>query len=94
MATITKGAVTGTGYTSAISPRANHNQFQAVLQVNVGTTATYTVEFSCDGTNYFSHPEGIAQSASGIFTFDYPVTLVRINVTAVTGTLSYALLEA
>ena len=83
MATITKGSVTGTGYTSAINPRANHVPFQAVLQVNVGTTATYTVEFSCDGTNYLSHPEGIAQSASGIFTFAYPVSAVRVNVSAI-----------
>ena len=88
-----RDSYTTTGIKAAILAAGNNTPYQAVLQVTVGTSATYDVEFTCDGINWLKHPDGLNQTASGVFTFAYPITATRLNIAAVTGTVSIGFLE-
>jgi hypothetical protein len=66
----------------------------ATLQVSITGTASYTVEFTCDGSTWLTHPDSLtAQTVSDVFTFAFPVARVRVNPSALTGTLLVTLLE-
>ena len=94
MATIVgRQSHTTTGTKAGIEAKGCRTPFQAVLQVTVGTSATYDVEYTCDGNNWLVHPDGNDQTASAVFTFAYPITATRLVIAAISGALTAVLVE-
>jgi hypothetical protein len=78
--------------------------FNVALGVTVTGTVTYTVQYTFDNVyatgyspasgNWVDHPSLTAQTATKDSNIAYPVTAVRLNVTAGTGTVRLAIIQA
>jgi len=86
-------SVTGVAASSSIKV-LNHNPVHIGFGVVVSGTVTYTVQHTFDGTNWFDHEfvAGLSANADGNYAF--PVSDIRLNVTAGTGTATLSLIQA
>lgn len=85
---------TGTGQSDSY----NVTQHDAV-EFNIGFgavvtgTATYTVQHTYDGTNWFDHPTVAGSTANDDGSYQFPVVSIRVNVTAGTGTVDLTIVS-
>lgn len=90
---------TGTGASSALVMNTNTNPFNVGFGVILSGIATYTVQHTFDDpavgfTTWFDHPTLAAQIASADGNYAFPVTGIRVNVTAGAGTATLKLIQA
>lgn len=87
-------SVTGVAASSAIKV-LNHNPVHIGFGVIVSGTVTYTVQHSFDGgTNWFDHEFVVGQTVAADGNYAYPVSDIRLNVTAGTGTATLTTIQA
>ena len=60
----------------------------------ISGTATYSVQHSFDGTNWFNHStvNNVVANSDGNYAF--PVLYLRLNVTASTGSVTWTVIQA
>jgi archaellum component FlaF (FlaF/FlaG flagellin family) len=93
---------TGTGTTSVfpVNWRGGAGGFQIGLGVTVSGSATYTIEHCFDNIlagatpTFYSHSTLVAQTANKDGNYAFPITGIRINVTAGTGTVNLTIVPA
>lgn len=95
---------TGTGQTNVYVPDVNKNPFNIGLGVTVSGTVTYTVQHTFDdvfasgfdpsSATWFDHPTLAADTANADGNYAYPVTGIRVSVTAGTGTATLTIIQA
>ena len=90
---------TGTGSSSALVMNTNVSPFNVGFGVTVTGTVTYTVQHTFDDpgvgfTTWFSHPSVVDQTANDDGNYAFPVTGVKVLVTAGTGTATLNLVQA
>jgi hypothetical protein len=90
---------TGTGASSALVMNTNTNPFNVGFCVIVADTVTYTVQHTFDDpsgtlTNWFPHPSIAAKSDNQDGNYAFPVTAIRVNVTAGGGTATLKVVQA
>ena len=92
---------TTTGVKSSLNMDPSICPFNASLAVFVGTTATYKIQYSLDpietadaSSRWFDDANLPASTTvSGVTNYMFPVTKVRIDISAVTGTLELKTLQ-
>jgi hypothetical protein len=97
-------ALTGVGVSRACPPNQYVTPFNVALSVRVVGTVTYSVEYTFDDVfakgyvpssgNWTAHPSLTAQTATKDSNIAYPVTGIRLNVTAGTGTAVLTIIQA
>lgn len=90
---------TGTGSTSALVMNTNTNPFNVGFGVVVDGVVTYTVEHTFDNpavgfTDWFPHPTISSQIADADGNYAFPVTGIRLTVTAGGGSATLKLVQA
>lgn len=90
---------TGVGSSSALVMNTNISPFNVGFGVVVTGTVTYSVQHTFDDpavgfTTWFSHPTVANQSANADGNYAFPVTGIKVLVTAGTGTATMNLVEA
>lgn len=90
---------TDTGSSSALVMNTNINPFNVGFGVIVTGTVTYTVQHTFDDpavgfTTWFSHPTVVDQEANDDGNYAFPVTGIKLLVTAGTGTATLKLVQA
>ena len=86
-------AHTGTGQSGSIKP-FSRNPFNIGFGVVVSGTVTYTVEHSFNGVDFFDHEFVVAQTSDADGNYAFPVSTIRINVTAGSGTATLTSIQA
>ena len=97
-------SVTGTGVSAPIALDHYISPFNIGFGAVVSSTATFSVQHTFDdifsptyvpasGT-WFNHPNFTSATATGDGNYAFPVTAVRLNVTASTGSVSLTLIQA
>lgn len=96
--------ITGTGTSNVMVPDQYISPFNVSLGATVTGTATYTVQYTFDNVfdnaynpatgNWVDHPSLTAQTATKDSNIAYPVSGVRLNVTAGTGTVRLVITQA
>jgi hypothetical protein len=96
--------VTGVAASAAIPLDRKINPFWVGIYVRLSATATYNVEGTLDDIyaagwteasgNWFSLPGFNALTVATANLLDFPVTAIRLNVTASTGTATLQALQA
>jgi hypothetical protein len=97
-------SVTGTGVSAPIALDHYISPFNIGFGAVVSATATFSVQHTFDdifsatyvpasGT-WFNHPNFTSATATGDGNYAFPVTAVRLNVTASTGSVSLTLIQA
>ena len=94
--TVTK---TGTGSSSALVMNTNQTPFNVGFGVIVSGTVTYTIQHTFDDpgvgfTTWFSHPTVVDETTNQDGNYAFPVTGVKVLVTAGTGTAALNLIQA
>lgn len=87
-------AQTGTGNTTAILLDNYIAPFSVGFGVVVSGTVTYTVQHTFDGTNWYNHPTVAAQTTNQDGNYAFPVTGIRLNVSAGGGTATLTAIQA
>lgn len=97
-------SVTGVGVSNVCPPNQYVTPFNIALNVLVTGTVTYTVQYTFDDVfaagylpasgNWTAHPNLTAQTATKDSNIAYPVTGVRLNVTAGTGNAVLTIIQA
>lgn len=97
-------SVTGVGVSRVVVPDGFENPFNVALSVLVTGTVTYSVQYTFDLTmadgfvpasaNWTNHPSLTAQTATKDANIAYPVTGIRLNITAGTGTALLTIIQA
>ena len=90
---------TGVGSSSALVMNTNISPFNVGFGVVVTGTVTYSVQHTFDDpavgfTTWFSHPTVANQTANADGNYAFPVTGIKVLVTAGTGTATMNLVEA
>lgn len=90
---------TGTGASAPVVMDINKNPFAVGLGVVVTGTVTYSVQHSFDDphvafTNWFEHVTLTSQTTTKDSNYAFPVTGVRVNVSAGSGTAALTVLQA
>lgn len=92
---------TGTGTTSWIPLDLYKTSFSVSVAVVVSGTVTYSIQHTFDDvydSNVtpvpFDHDSVTSESSNAFGTYDYPVTAVRINVSAGSGTAEGTIIQA
>lgn len=99
---LTKISQTGVGTTNTfpVNWRGGSGGFSIGLGAKVTGTATYTVEHCYDDVlggetpTWYSHPVLVGQTANKDSSYTTPITAMRINVTAGTGTVVLSIVPA
>ena len=96
--------VTGIGNSNVMAPDTYISPFNVALNVTVTGTITYTVQYTFDNVfangyssasgNWISHPSLSAQTASKDSNIAYPVTGIRLNTSAGTGSATLTIIQA
>ena len=104
MAKPTSQTVAGVGTSPPVPLDRKINPFWVGVYAKISATATYNVEGTLDDiyasgwsaatANWFSLPNFNALSASHADLLDFPVTAIRLNVTASTGNVTLQTLQA
>ncbi len=79
----------GVSASSAITPEGSKIALGAVVQ----GTATYTVQFTLDGTNWYDHATMAGKTANAFDSITFPVAGVRVNQTVGTGSVTLTALS-
>lgn len=92
-------AKTGTGSSSAIVMNTNATPFNVGFGVITDGTVTYTVQHTFDDpasgfTTWFDHPTIFDQTDNQDGNYAFPVTGIRVTVTAGGGTATLKLIQA
>ena len=92
-------AKTGTGSSSSLVMNTNISPFNVGFGVAVSGTVTYTVQHTFDDpaigfTTWYSHPTVAAKSDNQDGNYAFPVTGIKLLVTAGDGTATMNLLQA
>lgn len=77
---------TGVGASSGIALTGRYTNIS--LAAVVSGTATYTIQHTLDDTNWFDHEFMVGKTANDDGNYGFPVSQVRINQTAGTGTVT------
>ena len=90
---------TGTGSSSAIVVNTNTNPINIGFGVIVTGTATYTVQHTFDDpavgfSTWFDHPTVADQTTNQDGNYAFPVTGIRLTVTAGNGNATLKLIQA
>ena len=90
---------TGTGSSSALVMNTNISPFNVGFGVVVTGTVTYSVQHTFDDpavgfTTWFSHPTIASQTANADGNYAFPVTGIKLLVTAGDGTATMNLIQA
>ena len=90
---------TGTGSSSALVMNTNISPFNVGFGVVVSGTVTYTVQHTFDDpavgfTTWFSHPTVASETANADGNYAFPVTGIKLLVTAGSGTATMSLIQA
>ena len=90
---------TGTGSSSALVMNTNISPFNVGFGVVVTGTVTYTIQHTFDDpavgfTTWFSHPTVVDETTNQDGNYAFPVTGVKVLVTAGTGTAALNLIQA
>ena len=90
---------TGTGSSDALVMNTNISPFNVGFGVVVTGTVTYSVQHTFDDpavgfTTWFSHPTVAAETANADGNYAFPVTGIKLLVTAGTGTATMNLIQA
>lgn len=90
---------TGTGSTAPLVMNTNTNPFNVGFGVVVSGVVTYTVQHTFDDpavgfSTWFPHPTIAAQIANADGNYAFPVTGIRLTVTAGAGTATLKLVQA
>ena len=101
MAKPTINAYTTTGAKASIGLDWATTPFNVAVAVTVGTTGTYSIQYSLDDWSttdanalWFTDANLIANTTvSGVTNYMFPVTRIRINITAITGTITLQTLQ-
>lgn len=94
--------ITATGAQPAFAPDIMQSPFNlsAGVVLLAGATATYGIEFTLDDVN---DPSAVwfpdanlapGQTANGVTNYMFPVRGIRVNVTALTGTIRFTILQS
>lgn len=96
--------IIGTGTSGVMVPDQYISPFNVSLGVTVSGTSTYTVQYTFDDVfasnyvpasgNWVDHPTLTAQTGSKDSNIAYPVSGIRLNVTAGTGTVRLVITQA
>lgn len=97
-------SVTGTGVSAPIALDHYISPFNVGFGAVVSATATFNVQHTFDDVfsptyvpasgTWFNHPNFTSANATGDGNYAFPVTAVRLNVAANTGTVSLTLIQA
>lgn len=97
-------SITATGTSGVYTPDNYISPFNIALGVTVTGTVTYTVQYTFDDVyaatfdpataNWVDHPSLTGKNASLDSNIAYPVTGVRLKVTAGTGTTRLTIIQA
>lgn len=90
---------TGTGSSSALVMNTNTSPFNVGFGVVVSGTVTYSVQHTFDDpatgfSTWFSHPTVAGESANADGNYAFPVTGVKLLVTAGSGTATMNLVQS
>ena len=90
---------TGTGSSSALVMNTNISPFNVGFGVVVTGTVTYTIQHTFDDpavgfTTWFSHPTVVDETTNQDGNYAFPVTGVKVLVTAGTGAAALNLIQA
>lgn len=90
---------TGVGSSDALVMNTNQTPFNVGFGVTVTGTVTYSVQHTFDDpatgfSIWFSHPSVAAQTDNDDGNYAFPVTGVKVLVTAGTGTVTMNLIQA
>lgn len=90
---------TGTGSSSALVMNTNCTPFNVGFGVVVSGTVTYSVQHTFDDpatgfTTWFSHPTIAVKSDNQDGNYAFPVTGIKVLVTAGSGTATMSLVQA
>jgi hypothetical protein len=90
---------TGVGSSDALVMNTNQTPFNVGFGVTVTGTVTYSVQHTFDDpatgfSTWFSHPTVAAETANADGNYAFPVTGVKVLVTAGTGTATMNLIQA
>ena len=86
-------AVTGAG-TSAVTKVIPSSPFNIGFGVVVSGSATYTIEHTFDGVNFYSHEVLVAKTDNQDGNYAFPVAGIRINLTSGAGTVTLTAIQA
>ncbi len=78
-------AQTGTGASAAIDVE-DTNEIRVSYAVALSGSATYTIQHSLDGIQFFDNSDNTAQTTAQDGNYIFPVRSIRVNVTAGAGT--------
>lgn len=84
---------TGVGQSSLINTIPN-DVFNVGLGVVVSGSATYTIEHTFDGVNFFAHDCLVSQATNQDGNYAFPVASIRINITSGVGTVTLTAIQA
>lgn len=93
-------SVTGVGTTAAIPVDYRKEYFALSILCDVSGSATYTVQHCLDNVlngatpTWVDHPTLVGKTGTADGNYAFPVTAVRLNVTAGTGTVNMRLVQA
>lgn len=92
-------AKTGVGSSSALVMNTNQTPFNVGFGVTVSGTVTYTVQHTFDDpgvgfTTWFSHPTIFDETTNQDGNYAFPVTGIKLLVTAGSGTATMNLVQA
>lgn len=90
---------TGTGSSDALVMNTNQTPFNVGFGVLVTGTVTYSVQHTFDDpavgfSTWFSHPTVAGETANADGNYAFPVTGIKLLVTAGTGTAELKLIQA
>lgn len=93
-------AQTGTGSSAIIPMNLDSTPFNAGFGVVVSGTVTYTVQHTFDPvwnggiTTWFDHPTVAAKTANQDGNYAFPVSAIRVTVSAGAGTATLTVIQA
>lgn len=93
-------SVTGVGTSAAIPVDWRKEYFALSILCNVSGSATYSVQHTLDNVLagatpvWVDHPTLVGKTGTADGNYAFPVTAVRLNVTAGTGTVNMRLVQA
>jgi hypothetical protein len=96
--------ITGVGISLPQPMDARRNPFSVGMGVTASGTVTYSVQHTFDDVqapaynpatgNWFNHVSLVAATASGDGAYQFPITALRLNVTAGTGTATLQAIQS
>ncbi len=95
MSNVTVISTNTTGATATVIPLSG-NPFNIGFGIVVSATATYTVEHTFDGINYYDHDatDLVTATTNQDGNYAFPIAGFRLNVAANTGTVTLTAIQA